>query len=205
MLKRLVLLIVLGWCLPALASTPPSILVVGDSLSAAFGIPLQSGWVQLLQQRLEKQGYPHRVINASVSGDTSRTALSRLDGLLERHQPVIVIVEIGGNDGLQALGLQQLEINIRSMIIKNRDHQARTLLVGMQIPPNYGMEYAEGFAGIYPQLAEEQGIPLVPFLLEGVATHDDMMQEDNIHPSGKGQPLMLDNVWLQLEKMLTKE
>ena len=203
MLLTLVALVALApsMTLPAEADSRP-ILVVGDSLSAAYGLSSDEGWVALLARRLEAQGYGQRVVNASVSGDTSRGALARLPDLLARQRPGIVIIEIGGNDGLRGLPLQQMRGNMEKMMQEASDAGARVLLLGMRIPPNYGPRYAEEFHAIYEELADERDASLVPFLLEGIALDASLMQEDGIHPRAAAQPLILDLVWARLEPLL---
>ncbi|WP_341938692.1 arylesterase [Marinimicrobium sp. C2-29] len=184
------------------ADEPPSLLVLGDSLSAAYGIDESEGWVQLMAEKLEAEGYPHRVINASVSGETSEGGLNRLPKLLKRHQPEWVLLELGGNDGLRGYPLSQLEENLTRAIERIRASGARVILLGMQIPPNYGSRYAGQFADLFPTLAEDLDLPFVTFMLEGIATNDQYMQGDGIHPNAKAQPLILDNVWPGLQAEL---
>ncbi len=185
--------------LPAAAHT---LLVVGDSLSAAYGMNVQSGWVALLQERLAREKLDYRVVNASISGDTSANGLARLPRLLAEHRPAIVIIELGGNDGLRGLSLAQMKHNISTMITKAREEQARVLLVGMRLPPNYGNYYTERFQRVYREIAAEQRVPLVPFLLAGIATHERLMQPDGIHANAGAQPKMLANVWPRLRPLL---
>ena len=180
----------------------PVILVLGDSLSAGYGIELDQGWVSLLQQQLTDQGYPHKVVNASISGDTSRGGLSRLPTALERHQPSIVIIELGGNDGLRGLSLNQLETNLAEMTELSQQAGADVVLVEMRIPPNYGPRYTERFQALYGDLAERYNAALVPFLLDRVAEVPGLMQSDQIHPNAKAQPIILENVWPALEPLL---
>lgn len=187
------------------ADEPPTLLVLGDSLSAAYGIDESEGWVQLMAEKLEAEGYPHRVINASVSGETSEGGLNRLPKLLERHQPEWVLLELGGNDGLRGYPLGQLEENLTRAIERIRASGAGVILLGMQIPPNYGSRYAGEFADLFPTLAEELGLPFVVFMLEGIATNDQYMQGDGIHPNAKAQPLILDNVWPRLKAELKNQ
>lgn len=203
---RLLLLFVLFLGTPAAdAQTPaPVILVLGDSLSAAYGIDREQGWVSLLQRRLAQTGYPHRVVNASVSGETTSGALSRLDRELDLHAPDIVIVELGGNDGLRGLPLDQARNNLSAIIASIRQQGARVLLVGMQLPPNYGSAYTAGFQRIYSELAAEHGVALLPFLLEGLAHDERHFQNDGIHPVAAAQTIILDNVWPELAAMLER-
>jgi acyl-CoA thioesterase-1 len=184
---------------PAAART---LLVVGDSLSAAYGMDVGSGWVALLGKRLERQKFDYQVVNASISGDTTANGLARLPGLLAAHQPAIVIIELGGNDGLRGLALEQMKHNITAMVTKARARQARVLLVGMQLPPNYGNYYIQRFRDIYREIAAEQQVGLAPFLLDGIATNRALMQPDGIHAKAKAQQKMLGNVWPHLRPLL---
>ncbi|MCG5512921.1 arylesterase [Ectothiorhodospira shaposhnikovii] len=190
-------------CLPAAAAAErPALLIMGDSLSAAWGIPVEQGWVALLERRLEESGQAWTVVNASISGETSRGGLTRLPRALERHQPELVIISLGGNDGLRGIALGEIRENLSRMIRLSRDSGAEVLLVGMQVPPNLGRHFTERFHRIYHELAEEYQVPLVPFLLEGVALEPDLMQADGIHPTAEAQPIMLDTVWTVLEAVL---
>lgn len=195
-----------GWVpVPALADaavTAPRILVFGDSLSAAYGIELEAGWVARLQRRLRDAGQPHEIVNASLSGETTAGGRARLPALLADGPFELVILELGGNDGLRGLSLEQTEDNLRAMIQAARSAGAQVLLLGMRLPPNYGSTYTEGFARIYARLAEELAVPLVPFLLEGVATDTALMQPDRIHPRAEAQSRLLDNVWPELVPLL---
>jgi len=182
----------------------PRILVLGDSLSAAYGIEVRQGWVSLLEQRLAGK-YPHVVINASVSGETTGGGLARLPALLQQHQPSVVIVELGGNDGLRGYPLNVMQQQMTEIIEKSRAAGATVVLVGMQIPPNYGPRYTNRFHDIYKELAEKFELPLVQFLLEGVATEAALMQRDGIHPTAEAQEKILDNVWSVLQPLLESE
>lgn len=189
----------------SLAAPPPTILVLGDSLSSAYGISDQQGWVRLLEDRLDANGYPHEVVNASISGDTTRDALSRLDATLDRHRPSIVIVELGGNDGLRAFAIETIEDNLTRILKSVREIDAKIVLAGMRMPPNYGPIYAGDFQAIYPRLADEFETTLVPFFMEGVASNPELMQDDGIHPNAAAQPRLLDNIWPVLEPLLDRE
>jgi acyl-CoA thioesterase I len=184
------------------APAPAPILIVGDSLSAAYGLAVNEGWVALLERRLRAQGYEQPVRNASVSGETSRGARTRLPDLLARTQPAIVVIEIGGNDGLRGLPIAELRANLSAMIEAAQDAGAQVLLLGMRIPPNYGARYADALHAVYGDMAERYGTALVPFLLEDVALVPGLMQEDGIHPRAAGEPLILDRVWARLEPLL---
>jgi acyl-CoA thioesterase-1 len=188
---------------PTLAGQPV-ILVLGDSLSAGHGIDRQYGWVQLLQNRLDQSGYAYRVVNASISGDTTDSGLSRLPYALKQHHPAIVIIELGGNDGLRGLTLAQLETNLTRLVILSKQAGAKVMLCRERIPPNLGPVYTTKFSKTYATVAKRQRVPLVPYLLKGVADDPKLMQDDGIHPNAKGQPGMLENVWPVLEPLLVK-
>jgi acyl-CoA thioesterase-1 len=177
---------------------------MGDSLSAAYGIPLESGWVQLLQARLREQGYPHRVVNGSVSGETTAGGLARLPAALERHQPKIVLIELGGNDGLRGLPLKQLRANLAQMAALTRKAGAQPVMFEMRIPPNYGPAYTEGFQGTFGAVARQYQAPLVPFFLTGLLDQTGMFQEDGIHPTIAAQTRMLESVWPVLKPVLSE-
>ncbi len=178
------------------------ILVLGDSLSAGYGIDEEEGWVNLLEERLATEGYAHTVVNASVSGETSQGGLKRLPRLLSEHNPDWVILELGGNDGLRGYPISDLSDNLVSIVQLSREQGADVVLLGMQIPPNYGPRYTDQFTSLYPQLAEEHDLPLVEFMLEGIATDEALMQRDGIHPNAEAQPKILDNVWPTLRQAL---
>lgn len=186
------------------APSKPVILIVGDSLSAGYGVSVDSTWVALLQRRLAEQGYGHRVVNASVSGETTGGARARLPRALEVHQPAIVVIELGGNDGLRGLPLKQIRANLEFLIERSQAAGAKVVLVGMRIPPNYGAQYADGFHALYGELAKKYDVAHVDFFLEGVALDDTLMQADGIHPSAAAQSKLLDNVWPALRTTLQK-
>ncbi|MFZ1641456.1 MAG: arylesterase [Candidatus Contendobacter sp.] len=190
--------------LPGLAARAetPVILVLGDSLSAGYGIPAEQGWVDLLQRRLAERGFPHRVVNASISGDTTSGGLSRLPAALEQHRPALVILELGANDGLRGQPPMLMTNNLGRMIEWSRQAGARVLLAEIRIPPNYGPLYTQKFQATFGELAKRYDIPLIPFLLEGVAGHPALIQEDGLHPRAEAQPRILDNVWPTLEPLL---
>ncbi len=198
---RSVLFIALSW-LAAPALSQPTILVLGDSLSAGYGIDASRGWVALLQQRLHEQGYPYTVVNASISGDTTLGGRERLAAALRRHRPAVVVVELGGNDGLRALPLTEIRTNLSAIIETAQGAHAKVLLVGIWLPPNYGKRYTQGFRDLYPELAQRYGTALVPFLLDGVAAQPGMVQPDGIHPTLAAQTHLLDNVWGRLKPLL---
>jgi acyl-CoA thioesterase I len=182
----------------------PVILVFGDSISAGYGLPrVEQGWVALLKAKLNTEGYGYEVVNASVSGETTSGGLARLPRALSTHHPVIVILELGGNDGLRALPIDQMRANLSKMIDLATQAGAKLLLLGMRIPPNYGPQYTAQFGGVYQDLAHDKHVPLVPFLLNDIALNADLMQGDGIHPNEAGQPKLLDNVWPTLSPLLT--
>lgn len=177
-------------------------LVVGDSISAAFGLDTAQGWVALLQKRLDKQGRSIQIVNASISGDTSAGGLARLPALLAEHRPALVLIELGGNDGLRGTPLAQLQQNLAAMVRQSQEAGAKVLILGMRLPPNYGQRYTTAFAEVFPKVAEEYGAALVPFLLEGAAGVPSMMQPDGIHPAAAAQSRLLENVWPTLKPLL---
>lgn len=187
------------WAQGAVAGT---LLVVGDSISAAFGLDSRVGWVALLEKRLQEEGFEHSVVNASISGDTSAGGAARLSALIAEHKPELVIIELGGNDGLRGQPLAQLQQNLASMVEKSQQAGAKVLILGMRLPPNYGARYTTAFAEVFSKVAEESGSALVPFVLEGIGGVPSMMQPDGIHPTAEAQPVLLDNVWPTLKPLL---
>jgi len=189
---------------PAIASDaePPVLLILGDSLSAGYGMDREQSWVSLLDTRLKEGGYSYRIFNSSISGDTSQGGLARLPRLLERYQPEIVIIELGANDGLRGIDPLVTRENLTRMIEQSQAVGARVLLAGIKLPPNYGDAYLQKFESIYPDLAREFDTLLVPFFMEGVALQPDLLQADNIHPNEEGQPVLLENVWEVLQPAL---
>jgi acyl-CoA thioesterase I len=179
-----------------------SILVFGDSLSAAYGIAAKRGWVALLAERLQREHFDYSVVNASISGDTSAQGLSRLPLTLERHEPAVVILELGANDALRGLPVAEMKKNLERMIRLSRRGGAKVLVVGMRMPPNYGPEYTQAFAAVFAELAEKHKTALAPFLLDGVAEKLDLFQPDRLHPVEAAQPVLLDNVWKALRPLL---
>lgn len=196
------------WLSPVLAqgiAAPRKVLVLGDSLSAEYGLARGTGWVALLEQRLAQQKKAVQIINASVSGETTSGGRSRLPALLKQHQPQIVVIELGGNDALRGLPLKNTEDNLRLMLQVAQESGAKGLLLGMQMPPNYGASYARDFAQLYTRVAQDTHTPLVPFLLKGVADAPNaaaLFQADRIHPRAEAQPTMLGNVWPALKPLL---
>ncbi|GAA4338891.1 arylesterase [Pigmentiphaga soli] len=186
----------------AAGSGTPRLLVLGDSLSAEYGLARGTGWVALLAQRLQQRRLDYEVVNASISGETTSGGVSRLPALLAQHRPAVVVVELGSNDALRGLPLAMTEQNLRTLVASSQKAGARVLLVGMRIPPNYGRDYTERFRQVFQKVAAEQHVPLVPFLLEGMAEHIELFQADRLHPVAEAQPRLLDNVWSQLEPLL---
>ena len=184
------------------ADEPRKLLVWGDSLSAAFGIDEERGWVRLLSERVEREFPAYRVINGSVSGETTTGGLERLPAILAEYRPELVILELGGNDGLRGIPVAAIRDNLAAMIRLIEADGGRVLLAGIRIPPNYGPLYTEPFHENYFSLAEEFGLPLLPFLIEGIPETPELMQDDGIHPVAEAQPIILDNVWALLEPML---
>ena len=180
----------------------PTILVLGDSLSAGYGLDAQVGWVSLLQSKLKAEGFPHKVANASISGDTTSGGLARLPAALDRNKPQIVLIELGGNDGLRGLPLKAMRENLSTLIDKARASSAQVLLFEIMIPPNYGAAYSKGFSDSFKQVAEAKQVGFVPFFLMPLVGKDGAFQDDGIHPSATSQPVMLDAVWTHLKPLL---
>jgi len=203
-MPKILLLSLLLWLpLPGLAAT--SVLVLGDSLSAAYGLEQKQGWVTLLEQRLQQQCAACRVINASISGETTAGGRSRIVALLSRHRPDIIIVELGGNDGLRGLPLTEMYDNLDSIISEAKRRGTTVLLLGMRLPPNYGPAYTRNFQNVYQRLAAKHRIAWVPFLLAGLENERDLFQADGIHPIAEAQGVMLENVWSSLQTLLAKQ
>lgn len=186
----------------ATAGERPVVLVLGDSLSAGYGIPLDQGWVGLLRERLRRQQLPHRVVNASISGDTTAGGLTRLPALLDAHEPAVVVIELGANDGLRGLPPAQIEQALGEMAAMAQSRGARVLMLGVRLPPNYGAAYAERFQQSFVRAAASGGAVLVPQMLAGVAERPELMQADGLHPTADAQPRVLDNLWPELLPLL---
>lgn len=180
----------------------PVILVLGDSLSAAYGLRPDQGWVPLLAERLREQAFDHRVVNASISGETTSGGLARLPALLAQHRPAVVVIELGANDGLRGLPLEQFRGSLQRLVNLSLEAGARVLLVGITLPPNYGAAYVKRFQATFNEVSSATGVPLVPMLLTGVAEHWALMQADGYHPTAEAQPIMLNNLWPQLRPLL---
>ncbi|MNO70794.1 Esterase TesA precursor [compost metagenome] len=179
-----------------------TLLVVGDSISAGLGLDTGQGWVSLLEKRLKEKGYDYRVVNASISGDTSAGGLARLPALLAEEKPELVVIELGGNDGLRGMAPMHLQQNLAAMVSASRDSGAKVILLGMRLPPNYGERYTQAFAQVFQQVAEQQKVALVPFFLDRVGGNPQLMQPDGIHPAADAQPLLLENLWPTLKPLL---
>ena len=200
MLKRL--LIIIALILPTTVTAQQTIVVMGDSLSAAHGMAQKEGWVNLLALRIMAEKLPYRVINTSISGETSHGALTRFKGMLASHQPEIVIIAIGANDGLRGLSLNAMKKNLATMIEAAQASQSQVLLVGMLLPPNYSRAFSQRFASSYQQLANEYNIALLPFLLKGMEKDLSLFQRDRLHPLNTAQPIILENIWQRLRPLL---
>lgn len=202
MIKFFALLIMLISSATAMAQ--PTVLVVGDSISAAYGMETEQGWVALLQKKLLAERLNYQIVNASISGDTSVGGLARIDKLLAQYHPQWVLIELGANDGLRGLSPKAMKNNLAAIINKSQKAGANIALLAMKLPPNYGKRYIEMFYQVYPALAAELKIPLVPFILEEVALQKELMQADGLHPNAKGQPLILNRIWQYLHKLLAQ-
>lgn len=189
---------------PLSAFAAPKILVFGDSLSAGYGLDQSEAWVTLLEQRLKREGYQYDVVNASISGETTRGGRNRIARLLQTHNPSIVIIELGGNDGLRGWPIDEMRDNLSHIIEQARKQNALVVLAGMQLPPNYGPRYTRSFSNLYTELARQHDVALVPFFLQGLALNLTWFQPDGIHPSAAAQPVMLENVWRVLKPLLSE-
>jgi acyl-CoA thioesterase-1 len=205
MLRRAFIVAILAFVIAARiasAESSPVILVVGDSISAGYGLPAGSGWVSLLQERLKQEHRPHTVVNASISGDTTAGGRARLDALLSRYRPAVTVIELGGNDGLRGGSVDAMRQNLAAMTVAAQKAGSRVLLIGMRMPPNYGPAYIERFDATFAEVAKAHKTALVPFLFEGFGENEAMFQPDRIHPVAAAQPKLLDNVWRELKPML---
>ena len=195
--------LILALAAPCAYSASKSVLVLGDSLSAEYGLARGAGWVALLQQRLDKEKIDATLVNASISGETTSGGATRLPALLKQH-PAVVVIELGANDGLRGLSLDAAEKNLKAMITAAQGAHAKVVLVGMQLPPNYGPDYTDRFAGMFGKLAKENKTALVPFLLDGIAEKQDLFQGDHLHPIATAEPALANNVWPVLKPLLAK-
>ena len=186
------------------AAEPPTVLVFGDSLSAGYGVDVDQTWVALLQSRLKSQGYEHRVINASISGETTQGGMTRIKPALDNFSPDLVILELGGNDGLRGFPANVIKDNIQTMIDTSRDHGATVVILGIKIPTNYGPRYRQAFENIYSELATELDVLWIEYFMEGVALNEELMQDDGVHPTTEAQPVLLDNAWPVIREALSR-
>lgn len=194
-MQKFLTLILLLIAFPADSADAPTVLVFGDSLSAGYGIDVDQSWTSLLQSRLQGLGYEHRVVNASISGETTEGGASRIRSVIERFEPVVVILELGGNDGLRGFPPERMRGNLRTIIETSKAGGAAVVLLGIRIPANYGARYTQTFETVYRELATELEIPWIEFFMDGVAMNEDLMQDDGIHPNARAQPILLDNAW----------
>ena len=194
-MRKLITLIILCLAAGAQGSECPTVLIFGDSLSAGYGIDVDQSWAALLQARLEQQGYEHRVVNASISGETTEGGAARIDAALETFSPDLVILELGGNDGLRGFPPARMRANLERIAVSAEQSGAAVVLLGIRIPSNYGPRYSRAFEGVFREVAENLDIPWVEFFMEGIALNDDLLQADRIHPTAEAQPILLDNAW----------
>jgi acyl-CoA thioesterase-1 len=201
MIRLLVLALSLGF--PLSASAAATILIFGDSISAGYGLPPETGWVQLLRQRLAKAGADYTVVNASISGETAAGGRRRIAAALDKHRPSIVVIELGGNDGLRGARVESLQADLEAMVTASLERKARVVLVGMRLPPNYGASYVQRFENVYRAVAKKHRVTLVPFLFDGFGERQELFQGDGIHPTREAQPLMLETVWQALGPLVS--
>jgi acyl-CoA thioesterase-1 len=194
-MRRIAAFLLLVLNVPTFGAETPTVLVFGDSLSAGYGIEVDQSWATLLQARLRDQGYEHRVVNASISGDTTEGGAARIAQAIESFSPALIILELGGNDGLRGIPPSRMRDNLRTIIETSTASGAAVVLLGIRIPPNYGQRYIEEFDDVFRQLATELEVPWIEFFMEGVALNEEFMQSDGIHPNAIAQPLLLDNAW----------
>jgi acyl-CoA thioesterase-1 len=203
-MRRILALFICLYAAAANAASVPTVLVFGDSLSAGYGIDVDQSWTALLQSRLQAQGYEHRVINASISGETTEGGKTRIVSALENFEPEVLILELGGNDGLRGFPPEVMKENLRTIIRTAEESGTSVVLLGIRIPPNYGQRYTQAFEGVYRELADELDIRWIEFFMDGVALNDELMQDDGIHPNAEAQPLLLDNAWPIIREALTE-
>ena len=194
-MRKILTLVVLLMTAGAQAGESPTVLIFGDSLSAGYGIDVDQSWAALLQQRLESQGYEHRVVNASISGETTEGGAAQIESAIETFSPELIILELGGNDGLRGFPPARIKDNLASIAGRAKASGADVVLLGIRIPTNYGTRYTQAFEGVYREVAEELDIRWIEFFMEGVALNDELLQEDRIHPNAEAQPILLDNAW----------
>ena len=204
-MRKIITLVVLLLAANAQANGSPTVLVFGDSLSAGFGIDVDHSWTALLQSRLEQQGYEHRVVNASISGETTEGGAARIDAALDDFAPDLIILELGGNDGLRGFPPARMKGNLEQIIERSKASGAAVVLLGIRIPTNYGTRYTEAFEAVYREVANELDIEWIEFFMDGVAMNDDLLQADRIHPNAAAQPILLDNAWPIISEALDDE
>ena len=201
-MRRFLTFLLLLICVHSYATETPTVLVFGDSLSAGHGIEVDQSWTALLQSRLDDQGYEHQVINASIGGDTTESGAARIGQAIATFAPSLIILELGGNDGLRGIPADRMRGNLHKIIKTSKDSGAAVVLLGIRIPPNYGQRYIEDFDNVFRELANELDVPWIEFFMEGVALHDELMQSDGIHPNADAQPILLDNAWPMIDAAL---
>ena len=194
-MRKLLTLVVLLLTTGVQAAEPPTVLIFGDSLSAGFGIDVDQSWATLLQNRLAEQGYEHRVVNASISGETTEGGAARIDNALGTFKPDLIILELGGNDGLRGFPPARIKSNLEAIVTQAKVSGAAVVLLGIRIPTNYGTRYTQAFEAVYAEVAEDLGVEWIEFFMQGVALNDELLQEDRIHPNVAAQPILLDNAW----------
>ena len=194
-MRKLLTLIILCLAAGAQGSESPTVLIFGDSLSAGYGIDVDQSWAALLQARLEQQGYEHRVVNASISGETTEGGVTRIDAALDTFSPELLILELGGNDGLRGFPPARMQTNLERIVVSAEQAGAAVVMLGIRIPSNYGPRYSRAFEGVFRDVAENLDIAWVEFFMEGIALNDDLLQADRIHPTAEAQPILLDNAW----------
>jgi acyl-CoA thioesterase-1 len=202
---RIIAFVVVLLAAPVCRAESPVILVFGDSLSAGFGIDVDQSWTSLLQARLEEQGYEHRVVNASISGETTEGGASRIESAIETFAPDLIILELGGNDGLRGIPPDRMKGNLNKIIESSSASGAAVILLGIRIPPNYGQRYIEAFENVFREVAAEHEVPWIEFFMEGIALNEELMQGDGIHPNAAAQPVLLDNAWPMISTALANQ
>jgi acyl-CoA thioesterase-1 len=202
-MRRIFALCLLLISAPSIGSDSPTVLVFGDSLSAGYGIDVDQSWASLLQTRLQEQGYEHRVVNASISGDTTESGAARIGQAIATFSPELIILELGGNDGLRGIPPDRMRANLQSIIQTSTDSGAEVVLLGIKIPPNYGQRYIEEFEGVFRDVATDLDVPWIEFFMEGVALNEELMQDDGIHPNAAAQPILLNNAWPMIDSALS--
>jgi acyl-CoA thioesterase-1 len=201
-MRKLLTLVFLLHCANGHAADAPTVLIFGDSLSAGYGIDVDQSWTALLQSRLEEQGYEHRVVNASISGETTEGGAERIGPALTNFEPALIILELGGNDGLRGFPPDRMRGNLEEIIVASKASGAAVVVLGIRIPSNYGSRYTQAFENVFRETAESQDVPWIEFFMEGVAQNDALMQSDGIHPNAAAQPKLLENAWPIIEQAL---